>query len=312
MTNGRTRVARRTDFTRARFIAGFLSVPVLLYLIYVISPYAQAFYIAMTNWRGVSASPRFVGLENFQRLLGDGTFWTAVGHNGLLLVLLPLLTIAIALFFAFLLNAGGTAGGVSGIWGSRFYRVVFFFPQVLAVAIVAVLFQQVFRPDRSGMLNAPLMALGLEPVGFLSNPDVAFWSILGVLVWQAVGFYVVLFSAGMASIPREMYEAAQIDGAGRVQLFFRVTLPLLWDTVQVGLIYLGIAALDVFAIVWVMTAEHGGPDHSTTVMAAEIYRNAFQYFKFGYASAMGVVLFFFTVAFAVLAMRLSRRERIEF
>ncbi|WP_214414497.1 carbohydrate ABC transporter permease [Sphaerisporangium fuscum] len=310
---GRTSLAiNRTAFTRARFIVSFLAAPVLLYLIYVISPYAQAFYIAMTNWRGVSADPQFVGLENFGRLLSDDVFWKAVGHNGLLLVLLPLLTIVIALFFAFLLNAGGASGGVAGIWGSGFYRVVFFFPQVLAVAIVAVLFQQVFRPDKSGMLNAPLMALGLKPVGFLSNPDVAFWSILGVLVWQAVGFYVVLFSAGMASIPREMYEAAQIDGAGRGQMFFRVTLPLLWDTVQVGWIYLGIAALDVFAIVWVMTAEQGGPDHSTTVIAAEIYRNAFQYFRFGYASAMGVVLFFFTVAFAVVAMRLSRRERIEF
>ncbi|MET8146214.1 sugar ABC transporter permease [Sphaerisporangium sp. NPDC005288] len=310
---GRFAVIRRAGLLRARFIAGFLVLPVALYVTYVIAPYAQAFYIAMTDWRGVSASPRFIGLENFRRLFADSVFWTAVGHNALLLVLLPLLTIVIALFFAFLLNAGGeSGGGHGGVFGARFYRVVFFFPQVLAVAIVAVLFQQVFRPDRSGMLNAPLMALGLDPVGFLSNPDVAFWSILGVLVWQAVGFYVVLFSAGMASIPREMYEAARIDGAGRAQLFFQVTLPLLWDTVQVGLVYLGIAALDVFAIVWVMTAEHGGPDHSTTVMAAEIYRNAFQYFRFGYASALGVVLFFFTVAFAALTLRLSRRERIEF
>ncbi|MEV6981787.1 sugar ABC transporter permease [Sphaerisporangium sp. NPDC051017] len=304
----------RAAFTRARFIIGFLAVPVLLYLVYVISPYAQAFSIATTDWRGVNAEPGFVGLANFRRLLDDNVFWTAVRHNGLLLILMPLGTLVIALFFAFLLHAGhaGGAGGVSGVRGARFYRVVFFFPQVLAVAIVAVLFQQVFRPDESGMLNAPLMALGLEPVGFLSDPGVAFWSILGVLVWQAVGFYVVLFSAGMASIPRDLYEAAQIDGATRGRLFFRVTLPLLWDTVQVGWIYLGIAALDVFAIVWVMTAEHGGPDHSTTVMAAEIYRNAFQYFKFGYASAMGVVLFFFTVAFAVVALRLSRRERVEF
>ncbi|WP_326820716.1 sugar ABC transporter permease [Streptosporangium sp. NBC_01639] len=296
---------------RTRFVTGFLAIPVALYLIYVISPYAQAFYIALTDWRGVSATPRFVGLENFRRLLDDDVFWRAVGHNLLLLVLMPLLTVAVALFFAFLLNAGGR-GGTGGIWGSKFYRVVFFFPQVLAVAVVAVLFQQIFRPDRSGMLNAPLMALGFEPVGFLSDTDVALWAILGVLVWQAVGFYVVLFSAGIASIPRDMFEAAAIDGAGGVQLFFRITLPLLWDTIQVGWVYLGIAALDVFAVVWVMTAEHGGPDHSTTVMAAEVYRTAFQYFKFGYASAMGVVLFFFTIGFAALALRLSRRERIEF
>ncbi|GLW08440.1 sugar ABC transporter permease [Microtetraspora sp. NBRC 13810] len=296
---------------RARFVTGFLLAPVALYLIYVISPYAQAFYIATTNWRGVNASPQFIGLENFRRLLADDIFWQAVLHNILLLVLMPLLTIGIALFFAFLLNAGGRSG-TGGIWGSRFYRVVFFFPQVLAISIVAVLFQQVFRPDSGGMLNGPLIALGLPPVGFLSDPDVALWSVLGVLVWQAVGFYVVLFSAGMASIPRDMFEAAAIDGAGRVQLFFRVTLPLLRDTVQVGWVYLGIAALDVFAVVWVMTLEQGGPDSSTTVMAAEIYRNAFEYFRFGYASAMGVVLFFFTVAFAALALRLSRRERLEY
>ncbi|MFF3439071.1 carbohydrate ABC transporter permease [Streptosporangium sp. NPDC002721] len=296
---------------RARFVTGFLAIPVALYLIYVIAPYAQAFYIAFTDWRGVNASPRLVGLENFRRLLDDNVFWQAVRHNLVLLILMPVLTLGIALFFAFLLNAGGR-GGTGGIRGSKFYRVVFFFPQVLAVAVVAVLFQQVFRPDRSGMLNAPLIALGFEPVGFLSSTDVAFWSILAVLVWQAVGFYVVLFSAGIASIPRDLFEAAAIDGAGGPQLFLRVTLPLLWDTIQVGWVYLGIAALDVFAIVWVMTAEHGGPDHSTTVMAAEIYRTAFQYFKFGYASAMGVVLFFFTIGFAALALRLSRRERIEF
>jgi N-acetylglucosamine transport system permease protein len=295
-----------------RFAAGFLAAPVLLYLVYVISPYVQAFSIAMTNWRGVNAAPSFVGLENFRRLLDDDIFWKAVTHNAILLVLLPVCTIAIALFFAFLLGAGGSGRGASGVRGAGFYRVVFFFPQVLAVAVIAVLFQQVFRPDRSGMLNGPLMAMGLRPIGFLSDPDVALWSILGVLVWQAVGFYVVLFAAGMSSIPAEMFEAARIDGAGRAQLFFRVTLPLLWDTVQVGWVYLGIAALDVFAVVWVMTAEHGGPDSSTTVIAAEIYRNAFGYFRFGYASAMGVILFFFTIGFAALALRLSRRERIEY
>lgn len=296
---------------RTLFIVSFLAAPVALYLTYVISPYIQAFYIAMTNWRGVNATPEFTGFENFGRLMGDGIFWKAVTHNAALLVLLPLFTIVIALFFAFLLNVGGRKG-TSGIVGSGFYRVLFFFPQVLAVAVVAVLFQQVFRPDGSGMLNAPLMALGLKPVGFLSDPGVAFWSVLGVMVWQAVGFYVVLFSAGLASIPRDMFEAAQIDGAGRVGLFFRITLPLLWDTIQVAWVYLGILALDVFAIVWVMTDQHGGPDFSTTVMAAEIYRNAFQYFRFGYASALGVVMFVFTVGFAILSLRLSRRERIEY
>lgn len=298
-------------FRRGLFITSFLAAPVALYLIYVISPYIQAFYIAMTDWRGVSATPRFIGLENFGRLFDDEVFWKAAGHNGLLLVLLPLTTIVIALFFAFMLNVGGK-GGRSGVWGSKFYRLVFFFPQVLAVTVVAVLFSQAFRPDASGMLNGPLMALGLKPVGFLSDPDIALWSVMGVMVWQAVGFYVVLFSAGLASIPREMFEAAHVDGAGRFAMFFRVTLPLLWDTIQVAWVYLGIVALDGFAMVWVMTLQHGGPNRSTTVMPAEIYRNAFEYFRFGYASALGVVMFVFVLGFAILALRLSRRERIEY
>ncbi|GAA3133788.1 carbohydrate ABC transporter permease [Streptosporangium carneum] len=297
-----------------RFVAGFLAVPLLLYAIYVIVPCAQAFLLAFTGWRGVNATPEFVGADNFRRLLADDVFWRAAGHNLLLLLLLPPVTIVIALLFALLLGGQGrgVVGGRAAVRGAGFYRVVFFFPHVLAVALVAVLFQQVFRPDRSGMLNAPLIALGFEPVGFLSDPGVALWAVLGVLVWQAVGFYVVLFSAGLASIPRDLFEAAAIDGAGGARLFAGVTLPLLRDTVQAGWVYLGVAALDVFAVVWVMTAERGGPDHSTTVMAAETYRNAFQYSRFGYACAMGVVLFLFAAGFAVLALRLSRRERIEF
>jgi N-acetylglucosamine transport system permease protein len=200
---------------------------------------------------------------------------------------------------------------MAGVWGSKFYRVVFFLPQVLAVAIIAVLFQAVYRPDSTGVLNAPLTALGLDPVPFLVNPKIALWSIIGVLVWQAVGFYVVLFSAGMASIPADIYEAAMIDGASRTRMFFQVTLPLLWDTLQVAWVYLGIAAFDAFAVVQVLSVDQGGPDGSTTVLGMEIYRNAFVYSKYGYASAMGVALFFLTITFAVLALRVTRRETIE-
>ncbi|MFF4987832.1 carbohydrate ABC transporter permease [Streptosporangium saharense] len=295
---------------RRRFVAGFLAVPVTLYTVYVLSPCAQALVIALTDWRGVNAVPRFVGADNFRRLLGDEVFLRAAGHNLLLLALVPPLTIGLALLFAWLLTGDGTARRT--VRGAGLYRVVFFFPQVLAVVLVAVLFRQILRPDGNGMLNAPLTALGFAPVGPLADTDLALWAVLFVLVWQAVGFYVVLFSAGIASIPRELFEAAAIDGAGGGRLFLRITLPLLRDTVQAGWVYLGVAALDVFAVVWVMTAEHGGPDHSTTVMAAEVYRNAFHYSRFGYACAMGVVLFVITTGFAVLVLRLTRRERIEF
>ncbi|GAA3102556.1 carbohydrate ABC transporter permease [Streptosporangium carneum] len=304
-------------FTRLRafgFVAGFLVVPAVLYLAFVINPYVQAFQIALTDWRGVSRAPGFVGLENFARLWDDQAFWQALRNHGVLLVTLPLVTIALALFFAYLLNlgGGGASGTMRGVRWSGFYRVVFFLPQVLAVAVVGVLFKAVYRPDESGVVNGALIKLGLEPVGWLTEPGLALWSIIAVMVWQAVGFYVVLFSAGMAAIPRDVFEAAALDGAGRVRMFLSITLPLLWDTVQVGWVYLGIAAFDGFALVQVLSVDRGGPDGATTVLPLEIWKTAFSYSKFGYASAMGVALFFMTITFAALTLRVTRRERIEF
>jgi N-acetylglucosamine transport system permease protein len=170
----------------------------------------------------------------------------------------------------------------------------------------------VYRPNASGLINGFVMKLGLQPIGFLINPKLALWAIIGALVWQAVGFYVVLFSAGMASIPKDVYEAADLDGASGGTLFFRVTLPLLWDTVQVAWVYMGIAAFDAFAIVNVLSVDNGGPDGATTVLSVEIYRNAFAFSRYGYASAMGVALFFLTITFAALTLRVTRRESIEY
>lgn len=295
------------------FIAGFLVIPVALYSVFVISPYVQAFQISLTDWNGISSRLNYVGLDNFGRLLEDEVFWRALRNHGILLLVLPLATIVIALFFSYLLNLGGGSrgAGMRGVWGSTFYRVVFFFPQVLAVAVVGVLFKAVYRPDESGVINGALVKLGLEPVGWLIEPDLALWSVIAVMVWQAVGFYVVLFSAGMAAIPKDYFEAAALDGAGRVRLFFSITLPLLRDTVQVGWVYLGIAAFDGFALIQVLAGDKGEPDGATTVLPVEIWKTAFNYSKVGYASAMGVALFFLTVTFAVLTLRTTRRERIE-
>ena len=135
--------------------------------------------------------------------------------------------------------------------------------------------------------------------------------ILAVLVWQAIGFYVVLFSAGMGSISSDIYEAAALDGATRVTLFFRITVPLLWSTIQVAWVYLGIAAFDAFAVVNIMSVDRGGPDGATSVLSLMIYRNAFEYSQAGYASALGVVLFFLTLTFAALTLRVTRRDAVE-
>lgn len=298
---------------RYPFVIAFLIAPIVLYTIFVFYPITQLVYVSLTNWRGISPDFDFVGLANFEAISKSKEFWQAVQHHLFLLVLLPIITIALALFFAFMLNmGGGTRGGVMrGVWGSGFYRVVFFLPQVLAVVIVGVIFNRVYGPDERGILNRLLMdTFGMDqPLGWMI--DYGMWAILGALVWQAVGFYVVLFSAGMASIPADLYEAAVLDGAGRVVIFFRVTVPLLWETVQVAWVYLGILAFDAFALVMLLSVEQGGPDGATMVLPVLIYKQGIAQSKFGYASALGVSLFLLTITFAILALRTGRRETVE-
>lgn len=215
------------------FIAGFLFLPILVYAVFVIWPYAQTFGYSFTDWQGQSQTMDFVGFDNYTTLFSDEVFTTALWHNLLLLVFLPAVTILLALFFAFMVNVGGKggAGGVHGVRGSALYKIVFFFPQVLSIAIIAVLFAAVYRSDSAGLLNGILTKAGLatadKPVEWLNDPDIVLWCMLAVMVWWQVGFYLVLFSAAMQSIPKEIYEAALLDGSGRSQTFFKVTLPLL-------------------------------------------------------------------------------------
>ncbi|MEU6085325.1 sugar ABC transporter permease [Streptomyces sp. NPDC047085] len=305
-----------------RFVAGFLLVPVALYLIFVVWPYIQTFGYSLTDWKGQSQTFKFVGLDNYRALFQDDIFLQAIWHNILFLVFIPVITILLALFFAFMINAGGggRAGGVQGVAGSGFYKIVYFFPQVLSLAILAVLFNAVYRSDGGGLLNGFLIKLGLvdasDPVEWLNEPNMVLWALMLVVVWHGVGFYLVLFSAAMQSVPRDIYEAALIDGAGRGQSFFRITLPLLWDTVQTAWVYLGIVAMDMFVLVSSMTqnmgAYGGGPDHHSDVMSTVMMRNFLYYGKSGYACAMGVIMLLLTLVLSVVTLRATRRERIEF
>ncbi|WP_424890584.1 carbohydrate ABC transporter permease [Streptomyces sp. XH2] len=299
-----------------RFIVGFLAVPLVIYAVFVISPFLQAIYYSFTDWTGLSPDFKMVGVGNYRKMLSDDVFWKSVGHNVLLLLVLPLVTLGLGLFFAFMLNVGGRRrknAAVAGVRGSGFYKVVYFFPQVLSIAIVALLFQFAYNPN-SGALNSFLSAVGLDSVqpNWLGDPDLALWCVMAVMVWSNVGFYVVLFSAGMSSIPKDFYEAALLDGANRIQTFFRITLPLLWDTVQTGWVYMGIMALDGFAVVQIMTVGPGGPDYSTEVLAYFLYTKAFRDGQAGYATTLGVALLIVTMIFAGIVMKLGRRERLEF
>jgi N-acetylglucosamine transport system permease protein len=248
-------------------------------------------------------------LDNYQRLWEDDRFREALTRNGQLLVVLPLVTIAIALTFAALFTQGNQQ-----IRGAGFYRIVFFFPQIIPAVIVGILWSYVYTPN-IGLLNGALGAVGLDGLerSWLSDPATVLWAVVAVAIWSSVGFYMVIFLASMQSIPTSFYEAAILDGATRWSSFKDITFPLIWETVRTSIIYLAIAALDFFILIVVVS---GG---STTmgarradVAALYLYNQAFDSSRWGYASAIGVVLLVLTLLLSVGIMRATRRESYEF
>jgi len=285
-----------------RIIIPFLFPPIALYLTFVLYPYLRAMYVSLTRWRGLTPNPEFIGLANFAKMLHDQYFWNALKHNIIYLFTLPIIIIAIGLFMAFLLT--------QGVRFANFYRIVFFFPQVMSVVAIGVLWSFVYHPTL-GILNAFLKLIGIQsPPVWLGNPSTALGAVGAVVVWQTVGFYMVLFIAGMESIPITFYEAALIDGATQWQLFWKITLPLLWDTVRTALVFLAIGAIDMFTIVQTMT--EGGPSRATDVLATYLYESAFLNSEFGYATAIAVSMFLLVLTLSIILMRVTQREALEF
>jgi len=291
-----------------RLIIPFLLPALVLYGAFVLWPYAQAIYVSFTSWRGVSPSKPWVGLDNYQRAWNDPRLTDALSRNAQILIVLPLVTIAIALTFAALFTQGSNA-----IRGASFYRVVFFFPQVISAVIVGILWSYVYHPN-VGLLNGVLGAVGLGSLerAWLGNPTTILWAIVAVAVWSSVGFYMVIYIASMQSIPTSFYEAATLDGANRWTTFKDITFPLIWETLRTTLIYIGIIALDFFVLVQVMTGGGVGSGRRAEVAALYLYNQAFDRSRWGYASAIGVILLVLTLLLSVVIMRLTRRETYEF
>jgi N-acetylglucosamine transport system permease protein len=295
-------------YQKYRVIIPFLLPAVVLYGLFVLYPYVQAFYLSLTSWRGVSPSKPWVGLDNYRNLWEDERFMEDLTRNGQLLIVVPLITIAIALTFAALFTQTGQK-----VTGAGFYRVVFFFPQIISSVIVAMLWSFVYSPN-VGLLNGFLRAVGLDSLQrtWLGDEKLILWAIAAVAIWSAVGFYMVIYIASMQSIPTSFYEAATLDGASRWRSFRDITFPLTWETIRTTMIYLAIGALDFFALVQVMTGGGSGSGRKAEVAALYMYNTAFTKSRWGYASAIGVVLLVLTLLLSLVIMRLTRRETYEF
>lgn len=293
---------------RILFLCVFLGLPLIVYVIFVVSPFVQALWYSFTDWRGVSSSQEFIGLDNYITLFQDPTFLKGLWHNLLLLIFLPLIVITLAFALAIMVTVGGDSRGeIKGIRGSSVYRVISFFPYVIPAVVIGILFGFIYMPD-GGLLNGILQTVGINShISWLGDTRFALVAIVAAVVWNMVGFYMVLFVAAIKAVPSEVIEAARIDGTGRLRLSVQVILPIIKENVSTAAIYMGIMALDMFVFVNVMTPL-GGTSKSTEVVSRYLYETAFSKSDFGLASAMGVVMAVFTLLMAGVAQLLTRRK----
>jgi N-acetylglucosamine transport system permease protein len=302
------RQRRMARLDRLSFMAVFLGLPLAIYLIFVIYPFGQALYYSMTDWSGFTSAYNFVGLDNFTKLFHDDIFMQSLRNNVELAIVVPFVTIVLALVIAMVVTVNGpTRGSIRGISGSGFYRVVSFFPYTVPAIVIGLIWAQVYDPS-AGILNAFLTKIGLsgfENFAWLGEIRTAMPASMFVIIWSFVGFYTVLFVAAIKGIPAEIYESARMDGAGRFRTAIRITLPLVRDTVQTAYIYLGILALDAFVYMQALN-PNGGPNNTTLTMSQDLFNTAFRKGGFGYATAMGVVLAVVTLLFAAIVFAINR------
>ncbi|MBQ0994221.1 sugar ABC transporter permease [Micromonospora sp. H61] len=285
-------VSRNTVAGWSFILPNFVGFAVLTLL-----PVVVLFYVAFTNWN-VFGVAEWTGTANFRRMWGDASFWTALRNTVYYTVFHIPLTLAASLGLALLLNRK--------LRGVRFFRTVAFFPYITSIVAIAIVWNQLFSPEY-GPINALLGAVGVaDAPGWTTSST---WSMPAVIIvgtWRYMGYYMLLFLAGLQTIPAQLYEAAETDGATPWQRFVHVTLPGLRHTTFFVTVLLTIESFKVFDLILVMTG--GGPGQSTLVLSQYIYQKGFEENQFGYASAVSVVLFAICFSITVIQFMVNKRR----
>ncbi len=286
---------------RRTTIALFLLPALILYAVFVLFPIVQAVHYSFFKWNGLTPLSDFVGIANYQRALADPIFQGAVTHNMLIVVLSLVVQIPFALGLALMLNRR--------FRGRLVLRLIFFAPYVIAEVITGVVWSLMLQPG--GLADGLLHAAGLGSLyqPWLADPSTVLLALFVIISWKYFGFHMILLLAGLQGIPRELDEAAAIDGASRRQAIRYVTLPLLGPTLRVSVFLSVIGALQLFDLVWVTTG--GGPINASNTMATYMFTWGFKRFELGYGSAVAVVLFVFALIVALAYQRYVLRRDIE-
>jgi multiple sugar transport system permease protein len=278
--------------------AYLLIAPYLLFLsVFLIYPIFFSVWLTFHDWNIVSPEIPFVGLENYRRLIGDELFYKALWNTFRFILINIPLQIVIALLLAVALN--------QPIKGRGFFRAAYFLPVVTSGVVISFLWSWMLSTD-DGIINEVLGWFGIGPIPWLTSETWSIPSLAWVAAWKNLGYYVVIFLAGLQSIPKTLYEAARIDGAGPVQTFFRITLPMLNPAMLLVLVMSTINGFQLFTEPFIMTG--GGPANSSLSVVMYIYKNAFQSLDMGYAATIGLALALIILTVSLLQKKILERD----
>ncbi len=275
----------------------FLAPAALVLVVFFFIPFLQTVVLSFADYSHSLYSPGFAGFANYVRMFGSPVFWHVLGNTFIYLFLaVPVLAI-VPLFLAVFLN--------QKIRGVTVYKILIYLPVIVSIVVAAIAFKWLYA--QAGVLNYVVQTLGFESVGWLTDPRWSLISVILVTIWKGIGYYMMIYLAALMSVPRELYEACEIDGAGFWQKHLAVTIPHIMPTIALVSTISAISAMKVFAEIYVMTK--GGPLNSSKTIVYYIYERAFENLDLGYASAMAVVLLGIVMAFSFVNIYFFERKR---
>ena len=290
---------------RSVFIGVCVAPAVILFFIFMIIPTFNVFKMSLYKWGGFSNNKQFVGLENFKKLMSDTIFLRTFQNSILLVVCVTVITMALSLIFAAIISR-------EKIKGENFFRIIFYIPNILSIVIISAIFSAIYDPN-TGLLNSLLSIFRGEkdPILWLGDQKIVIFSLVIALIWQAIGYYMVMYMASMASVPESLYESADLEGASHIQQFFSITLPLIWTNIRTTLSFFIISCINL-SFQFVKALTNGGPDGATEVFLSYMYKQAYTNSSYGYGMAIGVVVFLFSFGLSALVNLATKREPLEF
>jgi raffinose/stachyose/melibiose transport system permease protein len=279
-------------------IALFLLPALILFLFFVIYPIFRSIYFSTFNWKGFGPAVDYIGLGNYRKILTDVVFLKAIKNVFIIIALSLGLQLPLALVLAVMVGRD--------LPGRSLFRTIFFLPYVLSEVNTAIMWMLLYNADpERGFMNGVMVLLGFEPVAWLAEMNIVLFAVFVTLTWKYFGFHMLLYLTGLQNIPKEIEEAARIDGASSLQNFFYIVFPLLGNTIKTSVYMSVLGSIQQFILIWVMT--RGGPVNASETMATYMYRFGFVRFQLGYGSAVAIIMFILCMIFSLFYQALTRK-----